>query len=306
MDRDVFVGREPELADLERRLVDSRTVGGAVVFCEGDAGMGKTALAAELARRAREQGFRVAWGACLEGEGSTAYRPWVQLVSTLGRTADDLITPAADDNASRFRLFADVVEVLRGAGAESGLLVVLDDLHWADVASLRLLQVVASEVASCRLLVLGLYRGADAYPLAEVAALLPAILRERTASLLTLRGLRRTDVEQLVAELPERPTEDIVRAVHERAEGNPLFVLELLMLMAKLARSGACDRKRPNSARVARLIDACDRKQTQMDSSVCAQGALRAGFQHFASDAPNAECQKLARSESLIAELSSG
>jgi AAA ATPase domain len=67
MDRNVFVGRERELADLERRLVDSRTVGGAVVFCEGDAGMGKTALAAELARRARDQGWAVAWGACLEG-----------------------------------------------------------------------------------------------------------------------------------------------------------------------------------------------------------------------------------------------
>jgi hypothetical protein len=103
-----------------------------------------------------------------------------------------------------------------------------------------------------------------------------------------------------------RAAEGTSRAVYERAEGNPLFVLELLMPMAKLARSGACDRKRPNSARVARLIDACDRKRTQMDSSVCAQGALRAGFQHFASDAPNAECQKLARSESLIAELSSG
>jgi DNA-binding CsgD family transcriptional regulator len=234
MDRNVFVGRERELADLERRLVDSRTVGGAVVLCEGDAGMGKTALAAELARRARGQGSSVAWGACLEGEGTTAYRPWVQVVSALGRAVGDLIIPAADDNASRFRLFADVVEVLRGAGAERGLLVVLDDLHWADMASLRLLQVVASEAASCRLLVLGLYRGADAYPRAEVAALLPAILRERTASLLTLRGLHRIDVEQLVAALPERPTEDVVQTVHERAEGNPLFVLELLRLIAKV------------------------------------------------------------------------
>lgn len=234
MDRDVFVGRERELADLERRLAGCRAVGGAVVLCEGDAGMGKTALAAELARRARGQGFGVAWGACLEGEGSTAYRPWAQVVNALGRAADDLFTPAGDDNASRFRLFADVVEVLRGASAESGLLVVLDDLHWADVASLRLLQVVASEVASCRLLVLGLYRGADAYPRAEVAALLPAVLRERTASLLTLHGLHRIEAEQLAAALPERPTGDIVRAVHERAEGNPLFVLELLRLIAKV------------------------------------------------------------------------
>jgi predicted ATPase len=152
MDRDVFVGRGPELADLERRLAESRTVGGAVVLCEGDPGMGKTALAAELARRAHEQGVRVAWGACLEGEGSTAHRPWAQVVSALGRAVSDLITSEASDNASRFRLFADGAELLRGASAERGLLVVLDDLYWADVESLRLLQFVASEAASCRLL----------------------------------------------------------------------------------------------------------------------------------------------------------
>ena len=83
MDRDVFVGRGPELADLERRLAESRTVGGAVVLCEGDPGMGKTALATELARRAHEQGFGVAWGAawkvrvrCPTGPGRKSKRPW--------------------------------------------------------------------------------------------------------------------------------------------------------------------------------------------------------------------------------------
>ena len=84
------------------------------------------------------------------------------------------------------------------------------------------------------MLVLGLYRGADAYPRAEVAALLPAILRERTASLLTLHGLDAVEVEQLAAAaLRHRPQEADVRAVQERAEGNPLFVLELLRLVRK-------------------------------------------------------------------------
>ena len=222
MDRDVFVGREPELADLQRRLAATQAAGGAVVLCEGEPGMGKTALAAELARRARDQGFVVAWGSCLEGEGATAYRPWTQVVGALGGGVIDLITdPAAVGNASRFRIFDDVVEALRAASAGSGMLVVLDDLHWADVASLRLLQVVASEASSCRMLVLGLYRGADAYPRAEVAALLPAILRERTASLLTLHGLDAVDVEQLAAAaLRHRPQEADLRAVQERAEGN--------------------------------------------------------------------------------------
>ena len=241
MDRDVFVGREPELADLQRRLAATQAAGGAVVLCEGEPGMGKTALAAELARRARDQGFVVAWGSCLEGEGATAYRPWTQVVGALGGGVIDLITdPAAVGNASRFRIFDDVVEALRAASAGSGMLVVLDDLHWADVASLRLLQVVASEASSCRMLVLGLYRGADAYPRAEVAALLPAILRERTASLLTLHGLDAVDVEQLAAAaLRHRPQEADLRAVQERAEGNPLFVLELLRLVRKAGSASA-------------------------------------------------------------------
>jgi predicted ATPase len=83
VDRDVFVGRGSELADLQGRLTDARAGAGAVVLYEGDPGMGKTALAAELVRRARYEGFVVAWGACLEGEGTTAYRPWEQVTSAL-------------------------------------------------------------------------------------------------------------------------------------------------------------------------------------------------------------------------------
>jgi AAA ATPase domain len=137
VDRDVFVTREPGLADLQRRLAATQAAGGAVVRCEGEPGMGKTALAAELARRARDQSFVVASGSCLEGEGATAYRPWTQVGGALGGGVIDLITdPAAVGNASRFRIFDDVVEALRAVSAGSGMLVVLDDLHWADVASL--------------------------------------------------------------------------------------------------------------------------------------------------------------------------
>jgi predicted ATPase len=134
VDRDTFVGREPELADLERRLASARAGSGTAVLVEADPGMGKTALAHELTRRARRQDFATAWGACLEGEGAPAYRPWSQILAELGRSAKGLVTPdLIADGGSRFRLFDDVVTALRSASARSGMLIVLDDLHWADV-----------------------------------------------------------------------------------------------------------------------------------------------------------------------------
>jgi predicted ATPase len=85
------------------------------------------------------------------------------------------------------------------------MLIVLDDLHWADVPSIRLLQVVVSELAGARLLVLGLYRGAEAYARAELASLLPAILRERTAGRIALGGLAAAEVERLTTRTLPRP-----------------------------------------------------------------------------------------------------
>jgi hypothetical protein len=233
VDGDRFIGRESELADLEHRLASARDGSGAAVLVEADPGMGKTALAHELTYRARRHGLATTWGACLEGEGAPAYAPWIQVLAALGRSTQGLVTPdLIDDGGSRFRLFDEVVAALREASARDGMLIVLDDLHWADVPSIRLLQVVVSEVATCHLLVLGLYRGAEAYAHAEVAGVLPAIVRERTASQMTLRGLSEGEVERLAARtLGRAPDDALLRAVKQRAEGNPLFVLEVLRLV---------------------------------------------------------------------------
>ncbi|HEX5994956.1 MAG TPA: AAA family ATPase [Jiangellales bacterium] len=248
VDGDTFVGREPELADLDRRLASAREGNGGVVLVEADPGMGKTALAYELTRRARRYGLATAWGACLEGEGAPAYRPWIQVLADVGRPTMTLTDPAiTDDGGSRFRLFDEVVTALREASARDGMLIVLDDLHWADVPSIRLLQVVVSEVASCRLLVVGLYRSAAVYAHAEVTVLLRAILRERTAGRVTLRGLSDGEVAQLAAHTLRRvPDDALLRGVTERAEGNPLFVLEVLRL---LGTPGQASRRVPQSVR---------------------------------------------------------
>ncbi|MEV6866349.1 BREX system ATP-binding domain-containing protein [Streptosporangium subroseum] len=231
MDEDVLVGREREMTDLERRLAAAGAGNGALVLAEGDAGAGKTALARSLVRRARKAGMRVAWGACLEGEGAAPYRPWAQVLRDVGKPGFPLLDPAVGEARSRFQLFDDVIEVLRTVSEERGLLVVLDDLHWADVPSMRLLQAVASAVADSRLLVVGLYRGRETFPYAELGGVLRAILRERAAAQVTLGGLAPDEVAQLVARALGRPADRaLLRAVQERSEGNPLFVLELLRL----------------------------------------------------------------------------
>ena len=252
MDRDVFVGRDHELGVLERHLADARATDGGLVLVDGEPGMGKTALGHELTRRARAAGMVTCWGACWEGEGAPAYRPWAQILRGLGAAPDRLLAP---DGETRFRLFDEVVGLLRAAAAGDGMLVVLDDLHWADVPSMRLLQVLASEVAGCRLVVVGLYRTGEVYPHAELARVLRAIRRERSTTGMRLGGLLPGEVEQLATRTLDRPpTDALLRAVERRAEGNPLFVLELVRLAAT---PGAADRSLPADVRevIARRLD---------------------------------------------------
>lgn len=255
MDEDVLVGRKPVLADLERRLTAASSGSGALVLVEGDAGVGKTALARWLVDRARATGMRVAWGACLEGEGAPPYLPWLHILKELGASGSVLVDPHAAGAVSRFQLFDDVVDVLRAASVPSGLLVVVDDLHWADVPSTRLLQAVAAAVADSRLMLVALSRSREAYPHAELAGVLMAIGRERAARQVTLGPLTTEESAELVTrKLGHVPAQATLKAVLERSEGNPLFVLELLRLVDS---SGRLDSRLPVGIRavIGRRLD---------------------------------------------------
>jgi len=197
----VFVGREREMDELRAGFEDALSGRGRVLMLVGEPGIGKTRTAEELVTYARLRKAQVLWGRCYEGEGAPAYWPWVQairsyvhdrdpkvLLSEMGSGAADIAQivsevrdrlpglpapPSLDPEQARFRLFDGITTFLKNATKGEPLVLVLDDLHWADKPSLLLLQFLARELRGARLLVIGTYRDIELgrqHPLAKPSA----------------------------------------------------------------------------------------------------------------------------------------
>jgi DNA-binding SARP family transcriptional activator/RecA/RadA recombinase len=259
-DEDALVGRKPQLALMDAALRAGAAGHGRVMLVAGEPGIGKTGLAEEAARQAAGQGVQVAWGRCYEGEGAPAFWPWVQVMrqvladatpgelgALLGRSGPEVSQllpelkelvpgleppPVVELAAARFRLYQAVTGLLRRLAEARPVLVVVDDLHWADMGSLGLLAFLAAELRAARLVVLGTYRDVDVAAGQPLAETLGALARQPVVERIVLGGLGTADVARLVATtVGTRPDERLVRAVHERTEGNPFFVTELLPLL---------------------------------------------------------------------------
>jgi hypothetical protein len=252
-----FVGRERLLVEMRTVVEDAIAGRGGALFFAGDAGIGKTRTTEEIATYARLRGAAASVGRCHEGEGAPAYWPWKQalgaqlggaaparLGAALGEVRSVLAPllpelgsaspanptdPAAglDAPQARFRIFDAVVRLLRALAAERPLVLVLDDLHHADDASLELLAFVTREVATLPVLVMGTYRDA------ELAVDHPLQGLGRGGRVVPLTGLQEEDVGRLI----EVVTGDgslgrLARSLHERTGGNPLFVTETVRLLA--------------------------------------------------------------------------
>jgi DNA-binding SARP family transcriptional activator/class 3 adenylate cyclase len=265
--RGAFVGRETELAELVAGLEDALAGAGRLLLLVGEPGIGKSRLGDELIAHARARGARVLVGRCWEAGGAPAYWPWmqalrsylrdcdpVQLRRELGRGAPDLAQllpelrelypdlpePASlDPDGARFRLFDSVSSFLLALAAERPLFVALDDLHAADEPSLLLLRFVAREIASGRLLVLGAYRDVDPTVSGPLASTVAELIREPVTRRIMLAGLEEGDVAQyleLTTGLPHN--EKLAGAIHAETQGNPLFVGEVVRLLAAEGRLG--------------------------------------------------------------------
>jgi hypothetical protein len=233
-----LVGRDQTCAALRAVLADARAGASRLVLLTGEAGIGKSAVLAWLAEQATPA-FRVARAACWEGGGAPPYWLWTQVLRTLAVPADRLADaawllegarPADPDGLveaadARFRLQEAVARVLGEASREQPVLVVLDDLHWADEPSLAMLGFVARTLAGYPMLLVGAYRDTE-----EPVALLPSLTTR--AQELPLLGLSLAETVAMVDAMPgQTPPEEVVARLWERGGGNPFFVAELTRLV---------------------------------------------------------------------------
>lgn len=215
-----FLGREREVSQIGEGIAQLAAGRGAMFFVVGEPGIGKTRLADAIARDAEARGVRAVWGRCWEGEGAPALWPWRQVLDAIGAALPE--APAASHAAeARFALHAEVTARLVAAAP---LLIVLDDLHVADRASLLLLEFVARALRTGPIAIVGTYRDADA----EAGELLPRIARE--ATYLPLRRLRDDEIAAFATELGIALDAAALAEVARVTEGNPLFVDHVLRM----------------------------------------------------------------------------
>ncbi|HYX43899.1 MAG TPA: AAA family ATPase, partial [Acidimicrobiales bacterium] len=223
-----ILGRRRELDALRAWLDAARAGAGCLVLCVGEPGIGKTRLAQELAGIALARGTGVAWGRCVEAEGSPAFWPWRQALRSIGVDPDAVLGGEAASPEDRFRVLDGIAEAVGRAAHRSSLVVIVDDIHWADEPSLLALRHVADRVARSPLLVLATFR--DVEPGSLLPLVLPDLLRAPGAERLELRGLGLEEVEQQLARAGALDAD--ANAVLDLTAGNPLFVRELARAMA--------------------------------------------------------------------------
>jgi DNA-binding CsgD family transcriptional regulator/tetratricopeptide (TPR) repeat protein len=226
-----MVGRDRELARVTGLLDDALTGRGRLVLCTGEAGIGKTRLAEELAAAAGARGVPVAWARAADRGSSPPYGLWrlVLAESAVGSgSAADLwpaVFGAADlgaesSVAQRFALFAEVRGRLARAASRSGLVLVLDDLQWADEASAVLLAEVVRQLRGTRILAFATLRDwAD--------GVLPRLSAEANTERVDLHGLPAEAVGDLLLAAGLDASPDRARRVHAETGGNPFLVREL-------------------------------------------------------------------------------
>jgi hypothetical protein len=265
--RRVFVGREGELRQLQAAFDAALSGKGALAMVVGEPGIGKTAVCEQLATYVTLRGGITLVGHCYEeGSLSLPYLAFVEalrghvqsrqpeeLRSQLGGAASDLARivsevrerlqveprPPGDPEEDRWRLLLAVSGFLRSAAAVQPLLLVLEDLHWADQGTLDLLVHLSRNLQGARLLVIGTYRDVEVDRSHPLSPALAELRRGSEFGRVLLRGLGTPEVQRMLQAITGQAVPgSLAESIHRQTEGNPLFVQEVVRYLVEEGHLG--------------------------------------------------------------------
>src|SRR3954469_16100274 len=256
-----LIGRDEELATLVAAVHEAGEGRPALAFVAGESGVGKSRLLSELARRAREEcGARVLSGECVElGDGELPYAPLVGALRPLVRAGDPgllelpeaarhelaallpgLAVPAHGDDAARreriegggqaqSRLFEALLAAIDRLARDAPVLLIIEDIHWADRSTRDFLSFLGRNLADERVLVALSYRPDELHRRHPLRPLLAVLERTHLARRIELRGLLPADIRAMAHEISgQEPSAELVDRLVRRSDGNALFIEELL------------------------------------------------------------------------------
>lgn len=256
-----LVGREREMADLTSALDGAFVGNGGLIMLVGEPGIGKTRTSQEIANIAAGRGAQVLWGRCYEGQGAPPYWPWIQIIRSYARENEpghvrsvmgigatyiaDIVTelkelfpdlassPKLEPLQARFQLFDSITSFLKKASADTPIVLLLDNLHWADRSSLLLVELLLQGLDETKILVIGTYRDEELFRDHPLQLTLGELAKHSKFQRIKLGGLAQEDIRELIEQASgEEPSLELAETVLSKTEGNPFFVTEIVRMFA--------------------------------------------------------------------------
>lgn len=259
------IGREHELAALRDNLAQARQGAGRIVAMTGEPGIGKTQLLRAFSEEAAAQGAAVLTGLCYEEEGSPSYFPWLQILQAAAEMTEqaDLLSMLAAEtealsvaessaaptnvqsgpNAVRNVMYHTAVNRLVQSMAGRFVVILFDNLHWADAPSLKLLEFLGRVLADHPILVIATYQDIEITRNHPLFGTMATLRREAKVERIRLDGLTRDAVATIVEQWLDLPvTAKLVDEIYRHTDGNPFFVTEVVRGIADELRMANADR----------------------------------------------------------------
>ncbi|HET9660146.1 MAG TPA: AAA family ATPase [Thermomicrobiales bacterium] len=235
--RPPLVGRSRELLVLRAQLAEALAGSGSIVVLGGEAGVGKSRLADTLCREASEAGALAIAAHCYDLTVTPPYGPWGELVeryASLRKGSSEppaIPAPQLLHGTSQAQFFGEMRDFIFAIARSQPLVILLEDVQWADVESLDLLRVLARQLAQVPVLMVVTYRNNEVTRVHPLHRLVPILVREALAVRIDVSPLTDDSVRALVEatyRLPDESTVRLTTHLQQRAEGNPFFVIEFL------------------------------------------------------------------------------